>query len=155
MEKNKTMRIGIISDTHGLLRSEVTEALAGCEAILHAGDINKQSILDKLNDIAPVYVVRGNNDKEWAEYISWFLEIEFAGKRIYITHRRADMPKDTSRYDLVVYGHSHKYDLHKDGNTIFLNPGSCGPRRNGQEITLAIAEIEEDGIQVRKVEIGS
>ena len=102
------MKIGIISDTHGLLRPEVIQALDGCEAILHGGDINKQEIIDQLEMIAPVYVVRGNNDKDWAEHIPMFLDFELAGLRIYMTHKKKDLPADLSGYDLVVFGHSHK-----------------------------------------------
>ena len=76
------MKAGIISDTHGLLRPEVTEALRDCEVILHGGDINRQEIIDQLREIAPVYVVRGNNDKEWAEEMPLFLDFELVGKRI-------------------------------------------------------------------------
>ena len=102
------MKIGVLSDTHGLLRPEVISALAGCEAILHGGDINRQEILDELETIAPVYVVRGNNDREWAEHIPLFLDFELAGLRVYMAHRRKDLPADLSAWDLVVCGHSHR-----------------------------------------------
>ena len=88
--------IGIISDTHGLLRSEVLNALKGCDAILHGGDINRQEIIDQLEEIAPVYSVRGNNDKDWAEHIPMFLDFELAGLRIYMTHKKKDLPADIS-----------------------------------------------------------
>ena len=74
------MKIGIISDTHGMLRPEVIAALEGCEAILHGGDINRQEIIDRLEEIAPVYIVRGNNDREWAEHIPYFLDFELGFK---------------------------------------------------------------------------
>jgi len=80
------MKIGIISDTHGLLRPEVVKALMGCDAILHGGDINRQEILDQLNTIAPVYVVRGNNDKEWAEHLPLTLDFTLTDLRIFMTH---------------------------------------------------------------------
>ncbi len=80
------MKIGIISDTHGLLRPEVIKALDGCKAILHGGDINKQEIIDQLEEIAPIYVVRGNNDSNWADHIPMFLDFELAGLRIYMSH---------------------------------------------------------------------
>lgn len=83
-------RIGILSDTHGLLRDEVLQVLEGCDAILHGGDINRQEIIDTLNQIAPVYVVRGNNDKDWAEHLPRFLDITLFGLRIYITHKKKD-----------------------------------------------------------------
>ena len=123
------MKIGIISDTHGLLRPEVVKALTGCDAILHGGDINRQEILDQLNTIAPVYVVRGNNDKEWAEHLPLTLDFTLTDLRIFMTHKKKDLPEDLSMFDLVVYGHSHKYAETYIGKTLLLNPGSCGPRR--------------------------
>jgi putative phosphoesterase len=134
-------KIGILSDTHGLLRPEVIQGLQGCEAILHGGDINRQDIIDQLNTIAPVYVVRGNNDKDWAEHIPMFLDFQLYGCHIYMTHKKKDLPQDLSDYDLVVYGHSHRYEQKSSGKTLLLNPGSCGPRRFHQDITMAIAEV--------------
>lgn len=147
------MKIGIISDTHDLLRPEVISALNGCEAILHAGDICRQEILDELGKIARVYVVRGNNDKEWAEHLPLFLDFEIAGRRVFMTHKKNDLPDDLSPYALVVYGHSHKYEESHQGNTLLLNPGSCGPKRFNQPITLAILEIEDRQITVTKLDI--
>ena len=147
------MKIGVLSDTHGLLRPEVLSALAGCEVILHGGDINRQEILEELAKLAPVHVVRGNNDKEWAESIPMFLDFELVGLRVYMAHKKKDLPADLSAYDLVVYGHSHKYEETRQGNTLLLNPGSCGPRRFNQAITLAVLEIEGSGITVRRVDI--
>ena len=147
------VKIGVLSDTHGLLRPEVRAALAGCGAILHGGDINAQGILDALGEIAPVYVVRGNNDREWAAHIPLFLDFALAGLRVYMTHRKRDLPADLSAYDLVVYGHSHRYEESRVGNTLLLNPGSCGPRRFNQAITLAVLEVEGGSIAVRRTEI--
>ena len=145
--------IGIISDTHGLLRPEVIEALKGCDAILHGGDINRQEIIDQLKEIAPVFVIRGNNDKDWAEHIPMFLDFELAGLHICMTHKKKDLPEDLSNYDLVVFGHSHKYEESRQGKTVLLNPGSCGPRRFHQAITMATAEITENGITIKRIEI--
>lgn len=147
------MKIGILSDTHGLLRPEVLEALDGCEAILHGGDINRQEILHELEKIAPVYVVRGNNDKEWAEHIPCFLDFELAGRRIFMTHKKKDLLNDLSMYDLVIFGHSHRYEEGRQGTTVMLNPGSCGPRRFHQAITMATAELSNDGITITRVDI--
>ena len=103
------MRIGILSDTHDLLRPEVADALQGCDYILHGGDISSQRVLDRLEQIAPVKVVRGNNDKEWAEHLPLFLDFELGGLRICMTHKKKDLPGDLSAYDLAIYGHSHQY----------------------------------------------
>ena len=147
------MKIGIISDTHGLLRPEVIEALEGCEAILHGGDITGPEMLEKLGDIAPVYAVRGNGDKEWAGHIPVLLDFELAGLRICMTHKKKDLPDDVSGYDLVVFGHSHKYEEVRQGRTLLLNPGSCGPRRFHQAITMAVAEAADGSIEVKRIDI--
>ena len=133
-------KIGVLSDTHGLLRPEVIQVLKGCDAILHGGDINRQEIIDELEQIAPVYVVRGNNDKSWAEYLPAYLDFTLMGLHVYMTHKKKDLPKDLGAYDLLVYGHSHRYEESIAGGTYLLNPGSCGPRRLNQAITLAIVE---------------
>ena len=147
------MKLGVLSDTHGLLRQEVVDHLQGCDVILHGGDINNQGILNTLSSVATLYVVRGNNDKEWAEGLPLSLDIELSGKRIYMTHKKKDLPSDLSPFDLVVFGHSHRYEMTRVDKTIELNPGSCGPRRFNQAITMAIATIQGDKIQVERIDI--
>lgn len=152
------MKIGILSDTHDLLRPEVLSLLPGCGCILHGGDISSQRILDQLGQFAPVKAVRGNNDKEWTEGLPLYLDFEVAGLRVYMAHKKKDLPKDLSPYDIVVFGHSHQYSEtwvdHPGGRrTLLLNPGSCGPRRFHQPITLAMLTIRDDGWQVERVEI--
>jgi putative phosphoesterase len=146
-------KIGILSDTHGLLRPEVLQALQGCSAILHGGDINRQEMIDRLEQIAPVYVVRGNNDKEWAEHLPEFLDFELCGLRIYMTHKKKDLPEDLSPYDLIITGHTHKYEHKTSGEQVFLNPGSCGPRKLTQPITMALLHVHEDSFTVEKIDI--
>ena len=145
------MKIAILSDTHSLLRPEVLEHLTGVDAILHGGDISKQSILDQLQEYAPLYVVRGNNDKEWAEHIPHHLTVELGGKTFFLVHKRAEIPKDLPGVDCVIYGHSHKYAEDVTDGILYLNPGSCGPRRFHQEITMAMMTIEDEEMQVEKV----
>ena len=152
------MKAGILSDTHDLLRPEVTDALQGCDCILHGGDISSPRILDRLERIAPVKAVRGNNDKEWAEHLPLFLDFELGGLHIYMTHKKKDLPKDLTAYDLVIYGHSHQYaevwqETTGRNRTLLLNPGSCGPRRFIQPITMAILSIDPDGWAVKQVQI--
>ena len=152
------MKIGIISDTHDLLRPEVLALLPDCGCILHTGDISSRRILDQLEQFAPVKVVRGNNDKEWVEGLPLYLDFEVAGLRVYMTHKKKDLPKDVSPYDLVIFGHSHQYSEvwmdHPGGRrTLMLNPGSCGPRRFHQPITLALLTVQDAGWQVKRVEI--
>ena len=148
-------KIGILSDTHGLLRQEVLQALQGCDAVLHGGDINRQDIIDTLQDIAPLYVVRGNNDKEWAEELPMLLDISLFGLHICMTHKKRDLPKDLEGFDLVIYGHSHKYEEKREGSTVLLNPGSCGPRRFNQEITMAVIDVCAAGeiLAVHRIDI--
>lgn len=147
-------RIGIISDTHGLLRPEVAEGLRGCERILHGGDINSPEILEALQKIAPTFAVRGNNDKEWAKNLPETLSINLYGLHFFMVHNKKHIPKEAKSIDVIIYGHSHKYEeKHNDGRFL-LNPGSCGPRRFNQPVTFAVLEIGEDGsVRVEKIEI--
>lgn len=151
--KQMMKKIGIISDTHGLLRPEVLDRLRECDVILHGGDINKQEVLDSLQQIAPVYVVRGNNDKEWAEHIPAALDLEIEGLRFFMVHNKKEVPKDLTGIDVVVFGHSHKYLEQLIDGRLWLNPGSCGRRRFDQEITFAVMTIDNAGYQVEKVDI--
>ena len=151
--RGDTMKVGLISDTHNLLRADVLEALSGVEAILHAGDISSQPILDQLQKTAPVYAVRGNADKEWAEHLPAYLDFELNGLHIYMTHKKKDLPTDLSSYDLVLVGHSHAYSVTQLGSTTVVNPGSCGPRRFHQPITMATAEISPGSIIITRIDI--
>jgi len=137
-------KIGVLSDTHGMLRPEVMDALKGCEVIFHGGDIHNQKILDALGSIAPVYAVRGNNDREWAKYLPESVTVDVAGLKIFMVHNKKFIPKDLSGVDIVIYGHSHKYEERCMAGIQYLNPGSCGPRRFNQEITMAILSVEDD-----------
>ena len=152
------MIIGILSDTHKLLRPEVVRHLHGCEAILHAGDIGSRQLLQELETIAPVYAVRGNADREWAEGLPLFLEVKLDGLSIYMTHRKKDLPADLSAYDLAVVGHSPKYEetvcVSPAGRkTTVFNPGSCGPGRFHLPLTLAILKTEPTGWKIRRIDI--
>jgi len=96
------MRIGILSDTHGLLRDEVVIALDGVDHIIHAGDIDRKEVIDSLESIAPATVVRGNADKDWAEHIPVTASIDLSGKRFYVIHNKAKIDSDLSGYDVIV-----------------------------------------------------
>ena len=147
------MKLAILSDTHGLLRPQVLEHLKNADAILHGGDINKQSVVDELRQYAPLYVVRGNNDKEWAEEIPHDLTIALGGVTFYMVHNKKELPAKLDGVDVVVFGHSHKYVQEEKNGLLWLNPGSCGPRRFHQEITMMMAEVGEGKIRVEKVSI--
>ena len=146
-------RIAVLSDTHGLLRPEVLEAIDGCDAIIHGGDINKPEIIDRLKEIAPVYVVRGNNDKEWAEHLPATLTFQIEDCRFFLVHNKKEVPKDLTGIDTVIFGHSHKYFEQTIDGRLWLNPGSCGRRRFDQEITLAVLTVEGKSASVHKITI--
>ena len=147
------MKLAILSDTHGLLRPAVLEHLQTADAILHGGDINKQEIVDQLRQYAPVYVVRGNNDKAWAEDIPHHLTVTLGGVTFAMVHNRKELPADLTGVDVVVFGHSHKYVQEEKDGVLWLNPGSCGPRRFHQEITMMTAVVEDGSIRVEKITI--
>ena len=147
------MKLAILSDTHGLLRPEVVEYLKEADGILHGGDINKPGIVDELKQYAPLYIVRGNNDKEWAESIPHDLTVTLDNVTFYMVHNKKEVPADLSGVDVVVFGHSHKYVQEEKGGMLWLNPGSCGPRRFHQEITMMMADLADGHIQVKKITI--
>lgn len=147
------MKIAILSDTHGLLRPEVKEYLKQADAILHGGDINKPALVEELRQYAPLYIVRGNNDKEWAESIPHDLTVTLEGVTFFMIHNKKELPADLTGVDVVVFGHSHKYLQEAKGGRLWLNPGSCGPRRFHQEITMMMAEVEQGTIRVEKITI--
>lgn len=146
-------RIGVLSDTHGLLRPEVLSALSGCDAIIHGGDINKPEILEQLEKIAPVYVVRGNNDKEWAEHLPITLTFQIEQCRFFLVHNKKQVPGDLTGIQAVIFGHSHKYFAQELEGRLWLNPGSCGKRRFDQEITLAMLTVDGASLSVEKIDI--
>lgn len=147
------MKLVILSDTHGLLRPQVTACLNHADAILHGGDINRPAILEELRRYAPLYVVRGNNDKEWAEDLPHHLTVTLGGVRFCMVHNKKELPADLDGVDAVVFGHSHRYVQQEKDGRLWLNPGSCGPRRFDQEITLMLAEVDGGRIRVEKVTI--
>lgn len=145
-----TMRIGVLSDTHGLLRPEVLEALAGVQHILHAGDVGDGEILDKLRTIAPVTAIRGNVDTHGpCAQLPPTEAIELGGSLFYLIHsvRDLDLNPAAAGIAAVISGHSHKAGIQWHKDVLFLNPGSVGPRRFQLPVTLAILELSERTIQ--------
>ena len=133
-------RIGVISDTHGLLRPEALEALDGVCHILHAGDVGDPGHLEVLASIAPVTAIRGNIDRgPWAQALPETVSLIIAGLRIHMIHDRKDLQADpeSEGWDVVISGHSHKPGIKETGNTLWLNPGAAGPRRFRLPIILA------------------
>lgn len=146
-------RIIVLSDTHGLLRPEMLEYLSHADVIIHGGDINIQAIVDKLREYAPLYIVRCNNDKEWAENLPHSLTFTIGGVRFFLIHNKKDILPDLPDVDVVIYGHSHKYACENRNGVLWLNPGSCGRRRFDQEITFAVMSITGGHAHVEKVVI--
>ena len=145
--------IGVISDTHGLLRPEAREALAGVDHIIHAGDIGSPSVVEELERIAPLTAIRGNNDREaWAHGIPETAEVTLNGHVIYVLHNIADFTLDPAQQvDVVISGHSHKPTVHQSERVLYLNPGSAGPRRFSLPITVAKLFLNVDAVRAEIV----
>ena len=151
------MRIGIISDTHGLLRPEALAALQGCERIIHAGDIGKPEVLEGLRALAPLDVIRGNVDSgDWAAAVPEDLDLEIGGLRVYVTHDVKTMGIDpiAEQVDVVIAGHSHQPKIEQVNGVLYLNPGSAGRRRFTLPISLALLDIEDGQPRAQLVTLG-
>ena len=143
------IRVGLISDTHGLLRPEALAALEGVSHIVHAGDIGTAEILTQLGALAPVTAVRGNNDKDtWARGIAEHEVVAIGGKSIYVLHdlKELDLDPAASGFAVVVTGHSHKPLITTRDGVLYVNPGSAGPRRFKLPISVAMLEIDGEAI---------
>ena len=144
------LTIGVISDTHGLLRPQVTSQLAGVAHIIHAGDIGREGILDELRRVAPVTAIRGNIDTDsWARSYPEDITIEIDGGSIYVLHDLNELRFDPASrgIDVVISGHSHRPRIGTKAGVIYLNPGSAGPRRFSLPITLATLELSSTSVE--------
>ncbi|HWY06996.1 MAG TPA: metallophosphoesterase family protein [Candidatus Acidoferrales bacterium] len=138
------MRIGIISDTHGLLRPEARQALSGVQLIIHAGDVGAPEILTQLKLIAPVFAVRGNVDTQpWAQELPLSTVVETSGFNFYVLHnlRDLDLKPHAAGFDAVISGHTHQAAERHEAGLLYLNPGSAGPRRFQLPVTLALLDL--------------
>lgn len=150
--------VGVISDTHGLLRPEAIEALRGSSHILHAGDVGTPEILEKLRAIAPVTAVRGNVDRgAWASKLPLSDVVEIEGVSIYMLHVLAelDLKPEAAGLGVVVYGHSHMPSSEVKEGVLYFNPGSAGPRRFKLPITVGRLVVENRGVRGEIFEIGT
>ena len=140
----RSVRIGVISDTHGLLRPQALRALRGSALILHAGDVGTPDVLDALRALAPVVAVRGNNDTgTWARALRETETVELGATRLHVVHDVKDLAIDPAArgIDVVIAGHSHRPAIVRRDGVLFLNPGSAGPRRFSLPIAVARIEI--------------
>ncbi|WP_270942697.1 metallophosphoesterase family protein [Romboutsia lituseburensis] len=141
------MIIGLISDTHGLLREEVIQNLEGCDLIIHAGDIGKYEVLDKLKEIAPLEVVLGNCDRNIDdEFIATEKIVQIGNQKLYIIHdiSKLNIDLQQEKINFVVYGHSHKRNIYTENGIIYINPGSVGPKRFKLPTTMVKLYIDEE-----------
>jgi len=152
------MKIGVLSDTHGLLRPSVLQALTGVDHILHAGDIGDPAILDALRGIAPTTAIRGNVDVSGpCARLPPTEAVELAGYLFYLVHSIHDLdlnPK-AAGISVVVSGHSHEPSMETRGGVLYLNPGSCGPRRFRLPVTLVILTLDQAGLHPELVDLES
>lgn len=152
--KMSTIRIGLISDTHGLLRPEARVALKGVDHIIHAGDICDAGVLRELEQLAPVVAVRGNNDRgAWAESLQERETVEFGGVTVHVVHdlHDLDLSPEEAGIAVVITGHSHKPVVKRESGVLYVNPGSAGPRRFKLPISLGFLEIR-DGVPTARVQ---
>jgi putative phosphoesterase len=150
------MRIGLISDTHGLLRPAVRGALAGCEVIVHAGDIGGTDVLAALAELAPLRAVRGNNDRgEWADLLPVDDVVVVGDCLVYVRHDLAEIDLDPAAagFQVVVTGHSHRPSHAQRDGVLYVNPGSAGPRRFRLPITCAEIRVGDGPPRVRFIEL--
>lgn len=149
-------RVGVVSDTHGLLRPETLRALRNSDLIIHCGDIGDPSVLKALRTIAPVRAIRGNNDHgAWADRLPEHALVRIGSQRIYVLHSLADLDFDleASGVTVVLSGHSHKPVVERRGRVLFLNPGSAGPRRFKLPVTVATLALGRGRCAPRIVEL--
>ena len=148
-------KVGVISDTHGLMRPEALRALRGSDLILHAGDIGAPSVLTALENIAPVKAIRGNNDTDaWARRLPKTLDLRIEHTDIHMVHSVHDLGPDTpGTANVVVSGHSHRPGIERRDEVLYLNPGSAGPRRFKLPVAVAILTIDDAQTRARIIEL--
>ena len=150
------MRVGVLSDTHGLLRDPVPALFEGCEALIHAGDVGQERVLEQLRRVCRVVAVRGNVDRGyWTKDLPATACVELGGCLVYILHDvgRLDLDPRAAGVCVVVYGHSHQAAVETRDGVLYLNPGSAGPRRFSLPVTVAVLELGREDAQARIIEV--
>jgi uncharacterized protein len=148
--------IGVISDTHGLVRPEALAALKGVELIIHGGDIGNPQVLQSLCSIAPVHAIRGNNDRDaWSKRLPDILNFQINGIKLHVIHNVNDLEEipNAAGIRAVISGHSHKPSIVQRGDVLFVNPGSAGPRRFKLPVTIARLEIHRGNLRWEILEL--
>jgi uncharacterized protein len=149
-------RVGLVSDTHGLIRPAALDALRDSEVIIHCGDIGDPAVLEALRTISPVCAIRGNNDKDaWASSLPAWDVVEVGSHAIYVLHNLAELDLDPAAagFTAVVSGHSHKPVIEKRGKVLFVNPGSAGPRRFTLPVTVAKLTLQSGSCEAKILEL--
>lgn len=151
------MHIGLISDTHGLLRPEALAALRGSELIIHSGDVGRPEVLERLREVAPTVAVRGNIDTQaWAAALPETDAVEAGQHLIWVLHDIAQLDLDpTVGFAAVVYGHSHKPSIQTRDGVLYVNPGSAGPRRFSLPVTVGRLRVSGDDLEAEIVDLGA
>ena len=152
----QTIRIGLISDTHGLVREQALSALKGCQHILHAGDVDEPEVLVTLRRLAPVTVVRGNNDRgPWAKAIPEYEVVEFGSVSVYLRHDESELDIDPAAagFQVMMFGHSHSPRVETRNGVLFINPGSAGPRRFRLPVAVGELLITGNRVEARIIEL--
>lgn len=156
MKHDDVSMIGVVSDTHGLLRPEVLSVLADCDLILHAGDVGDRSVLERLGSIADVVAVRGNTDLgAWGRTLGRTEAVAINGRWCFLLHDLMDLDLDpaTAGFSLVIHGHLHEPRIEERRGVLFLNPGSAGPQRSGRPTTVARIRVESGIFQPEIVDL--
>ncbi len=150
------MTVGVVSDTHGLVRPEMIEALRGVDLVIHAGDVGDPSVLDAIRDVAPVHAVRGNIDRgAWAEALPLTDVVEVEETLLYVIHdvKELDLDPTTAGFHVVIFGHTHQPLRDVRNGVLFLNPGSAGPRRFSLPIAMALLHVSGTDLEVVDVSL--
>jgi uncharacterized protein len=156
MSAKSELRVGLISDTHGLLRNEVRDFLVGCDYIVHGGDIGSAQILETLGALAPVIAVRGNNDPgSWAGHLPETEMMRVGGVFLYVIHdlSQLDIEPRAAGVQVIVSGHSHQPKVEEREGVLYINPGSCGPRRFKLPISVGELRVQDNHVTGRTVEL--
>jgi uncharacterized protein len=156
MNHLKALRVAIVSDTHGLLRPEAKLFAGACDYIIHGGDVGSQAILEQLSALAPLIAVKGNNDRQaWAAHLPETEMIRVGGVFVYVIHDVAQLDLDphAAGVQIIVSGHSHQPLIERRDGVLYINPGSCGPKRFTLPISMGEMIVEGTKVRVRTLEL--